>query len=426
MNEVSKIHLGRQSFTIAVDAQKDLRAYLDALKKHMSDKDVVDEVELRMAELLTERGVTGDKVILPADIDFLKEQLGEPKDFEEAGEEPTPSVQPSETKRLFRDTDNAVIAGVSSGLAAYFGIDVWIIRIVFIIGVLSGGWGVLIYLILWLLVPEAKTPSDRLQMAGKPVTASSLKEAVERADVKGAAARANSTVAAGINNIFDILLKVTGIAVVALGISMLLGFIGSGGYLLMQDSNWLGHIFPIGIREHLLLGLSFGIVALLSVLVIVLGVAMFRRAWPLKAWATGTLLGLLLVSMVGTAVLGADAAPRIRDRYQANLHTTTRTLQPFAKIDQIGEGVEVNYEQASTYSVSMRYFDHPDLSTVKTSVSGDTLIIDSSQFDRHHNCSGLCVPELYNVTITVKSPNPPKEPIEPDEPITPPVPARAY
>jgi hypothetical protein len=200
---------------------------------------------------------------------------------------------------------------------------------------------------------------------------------------------------------------------------MLLGFLGSGSYLLIQDSNWLGEVFPIGIREHLLLGLGFGVAALLSVLIIVLGVAMFRREWPIKAWATGTLLGLLLVSMVGTAVLGADAAPRIRDRYEANLHTTTRTLQPFAKVDQVGEGVDVVYEQAPTYSVSMRYFDHPDLATIQTTITGDTLTIDSSHFDRKHNCKGFCVPDLYNVTITVKSPNPPQQKPVPEPVVVP-------
>src|ERR1700729_632294 len=107
MNEVNKVHLGRQAFTISVEAHKELKAYLDAIKKQVGDKSVVDEVELRMAELLAEHGITGEKVILPADVNFLKEQLGNPKDFKEDTDPIDTNDKPADTKRLFRDTDNA-------------------------------------------------------------------------------------------------------------------------------------------------------------------------------------------------------------------------------------------------------------------------------------------------------------------------------
>src|SRR5579885_3003693 len=133
MNEVTKIHLGRQAFTISADAHKDLQNYLNAIKRQVKDSDVIDEVELRMAELLTEHGVSSEKVILPADVDFLKAQLGNPKDFkDEDGDKATDSAAP-EGKRLFRDTDNAMVAGVAAGLAQYFGIDVLLVRILFVI-----------------------------------------------------------------------------------------------------------------------------------------------------------------------------------------------------------------------------------------------------------------------------------------------------
>jgi hypothetical protein len=73
MNEVTKIHLGRQAFTILTDTHHELKSYLEAIKKQVEDKDVIDEIELRMAELLVEHGLTANKVILSADVDFLKE-----------------------------------------------------------------------------------------------------------------------------------------------------------------------------------------------------------------------------------------------------------------------------------------------------------------------------------------------------------------
>jgi phage shock protein PspC (stress-responsive transcriptional regulator) len=226
MNEVTKIHLGRQPFTISVAAHKDLRNYLDAIEKQVKDKDVIEEIELRMAELLTEHGISSDKVVLAKDIKFLKQQLGNPADFkdneENDSEEAGDAEKAPEPKRLFRDTEDAILAGVSSGLARYFGIDAWIIRILFIIGAFTGGWGILVYAVLWLVVPEAKTPSDRLQMAGKPVTIDGIKEVVERADVKGAARRANGTIAPVLNSAFRVMLKIIGIGFIVAGLASLL------------------------------------------------------------------------------------------------------------------------------------------------------------------------------------------------------------
>jgi hypothetical protein len=70
MNEVTRVHLGREPFTIAVEAQRSLRNYLADIEKQVNDKEVVNEVELRMSELLIERGITGDKVVLPEDIKY--------------------------------------------------------------------------------------------------------------------------------------------------------------------------------------------------------------------------------------------------------------------------------------------------------------------------------------------------------------------
>ena len=150
MNEVTKIHLGRQAFTISVDAHRELKNYLNAIEKQVDDKEVVSEIELRMAELLTEHGINANKVILPSDVDFLKEQLGHPTDFKGDEDETAPSETKSvDNKRLYRDSDNAMLAGVAAGLAKYFGIDVILVRLLFIIIVfITVGWGILLYIAL--------------------------------------------------------------------------------------------------------------------------------------------------------------------------------------------------------------------------------------------------------------------------------------
>ena len=77
-------------------------------------------------------------------------------------------------KKLYRDVDNGKVGGVSSGLAAYFRVDVVLIRILFFVGLFAGGFSFVLYIVLWILVPEAKTASDKLRMRGDAVTLSSL------------------------------------------------------------------------------------------------------------------------------------------------------------------------------------------------------------------------------------------------------------
>lgn len=407
MNEVTKIHLGRQAFTISVDAHRQLRAYLDAIKTQVEDKEVVEEVELRMAELLAERGVSGDKVILPADVDFLKEQLGNPADFKETEDSTVQPATAGETKRLFRDTGNGMIAGVAAGVAAYLGLDVLLVRILFVIGTIAWGGGLLLYIALWLLVPEAKSSSDRLAMAGKPVTVESLKEVVERADVKGAAKRANGTLAPFINSFFRLVLKVIGLGFIFGGLAALFFMVAIRTYIAAHHGQlFQENLFPVGTTEHILLDIGLILIGMLAIFAIVCGLAMFKRRWPIRGWLTGVLGGIFFIGLAVTLALGAGVAPKVRDRYLSRSHTVTRGVAPFQDVVIQGKDVDYQWQYADAYSVSFHYFDNPDISKIKTTVSNDLLTIDTSDYQRERNCNMLCLFPAYNLLITVKGPQP--------------------
>jgi phage shock protein PspC (stress-responsive transcriptional regulator) len=151
MNEIKKIHLGRQPFTVSIEAHALLQAYLAAIKNQVGDKpEVLKEIESRMAELLLERGMTGEKVVLSEDVAFLKEQLGDPGDFkdekdEDAEDHSQPIADAGGQRHLYRDPQNAMIAGVCSGLAAYFGIDVTVMRLIFAAVLFFGGAAIPVY-----------------------------------------------------------------------------------------------------------------------------------------------------------------------------------------------------------------------------------------------------------------------------------------
>jgi len=408
MNEVTNIHLGRQAFTISVTAYHTLKAYLKEIEAQVHDTEVIDEVELRMAEILGERGISGEKVILPEDVDYLKQQLGNPADFSEDEDTASdrPAVDPA-PKRLFRDTENAMIAGVSSGLAKYFGLDVVLVRIIFaVLAIFGGGVGILIYVVLWLIVPPATTSSEKLQMQGKSVTIESLKKSVDSADLPGAARRASSTLLPVINTLFDIILKIISIGFIIIGMAIVFSLAAVKVYMFLHHGQlFQENLFPVGTREQWLVNLAIIMAIIAAVFSVLVGVAGFKRKWPIRGWATAVLCGVFLLSAIGGIALSADTGPRVQARYESAMHTSAvKDIQPFDNVTTTG-GVDIEYISSPTYSVNMHYYDHPDLSKINFSVTDRTLHIDSTAFDGSRHCSMVCLFPEYNMVVQIAAPN---------------------
>jgi phage shock protein PspC (stress-responsive transcriptional regulator) len=83
-------------------------------------------------------------------------------------------------KKMYRDPDGKVLGGVSSGIAAYFGVDVVIIRLLFFASIFIAGTGLILYIILWIILPEAKTLTDKMEMQGQPVTLSNIESNIKK------------------------------------------------------------------------------------------------------------------------------------------------------------------------------------------------------------------------------------------------------
>src|SRR5690606_31353215 len=131
-----------------------------------------------IAELFQEKIGATKEVIIEKDVDHIIEIMGKPEDYASGdfSETENNSKQGNDSyyrntseKRLFRDTENASLGGVASGLAHYFNLDVTLVRILFILLTILGGSGILIYLILLVAVPEAKTTTDKFQMRGESI-----------------------------------------------------------------------------------------------------------------------------------------------------------------------------------------------------------------------------------------------------------------
>ena len=85
----------------------------------------------------------------------------------------------NENKRLYRDGDNKILGGVAYGLANYFGLDPAIIRVLFIVSLFIGGFGLLAYLILWISIPEAKTVGEKMNMKGYTLTLENIEKFIK-------------------------------------------------------------------------------------------------------------------------------------------------------------------------------------------------------------------------------------------------------
>ena len=139
------------------------------------------EIEARMVELLAERGVSKDGVISHDDVLAVQKQMGEPRDFSDDASEAIDEIEDKDiddkpAKQLMRDPDNAIIGGVCAGVAAYFNVNpLWVRLIAIISPFMTFGTAVLIYIVMWLSMPLARTTSDKLRMRGEPVTLVSLK-----------------------------------------------------------------------------------------------------------------------------------------------------------------------------------------------------------------------------------------------------------
>ena len=189
MKEITRIHLAKTPYDIELDAKEVLQNYLSEIKQMMGSEDTMYEIEARMVELLGERGVQSNGIITMSDVEDLRSKMGLPKEFSdsESTEDSQANLIPSNSpaKRLMRDTDNAIFGGVCAGIAAYWGINPLWVRLLFIISpFITFGTALLVYIIIWISLPEAKTVAEKLQMRGEPVTLNSLKKAANNSESK--------------------------------------------------------------------------------------------------------------------------------------------------------------------------------------------------------------------------------------------------
>ena len=193
MNKILSINIKGTVFQLDEEAYNRLDKYLNEIYSHFKNKkgheEIISDIENRIIELFQNRISDKKQVISIEDVNEVITAMGHPSDFDYDSEEEhifTATVYEKGKRRLFRDRENGMISGVCAGLGAYFDVDKLWFRIAFLVAFFVGGSGGLVYLILWIVLPPARTITDRIEMQGEPVTISNIEKAFkeEMSDLK--------------------------------------------------------------------------------------------------------------------------------------------------------------------------------------------------------------------------------------------------
>lgn len=171
MKKTYTINLSGKVFHIDEDAFEKLQDYLNTLKNHyIKEEDgteIMYDIESRIAELFMQyQKENFRESIVLEDVEKAITTMGKPADIIDDEEEAEES-KGKPTHKLYRDPDHMVLGGVASGLASYWGISMILIRICFILFSLYYGIFILVYIVLWTVIPKAKNSREKLEMKGK-------------------------------------------------------------------------------------------------------------------------------------------------------------------------------------------------------------------------------------------------------------------
>lgn len=188
MNKTIIINISGTIFHIEEDAYEKLKVYMTEVKSYFNKSadsfEIISDIENRIAELFTEIINAEEKqVIIMNDVDRIIRTMGQAKDFENAlNEEEEINIENNSytiKKRLYRNPDDKILGGVCSGIAAYFDFDPIWVRLALALSVLFFGSGILLYIVLWVIMPEAITRTEKLAMRGESPTIDSIRRSIE-------------------------------------------------------------------------------------------------------------------------------------------------------------------------------------------------------------------------------------------------------
>lgn len=368
MNKTVNINLANTIFHIDEGAYDKLRRYLEAIKRSFAgtpgSDEIIADIEARISELFYEKMENDRQVITQKEVDEVVAIMGQPEDYmidEDIFEDEPKAKSKAATarvKKLYRDIDHKYIGGVCSGLEHYLGFDALWIRLIFIFLAVFTGFGFIAYILLWILVPEATTTSQKLDMTGEAVNISNIERKVKEgfddvADkvksvdyekvgnkVKSSGKTFFDTVGDIIMFLFKVAGKFIGILLIIIGAATLIGlFIGlfTIGILDMVHipgvdfydmvNSTEAPVWLVSLLSFLAMGIPFFFLLYLGLKILVTNLKSIGNI------AKFSLLGLWLMSIIGITILGVKQASAhaytgsISEKQDLYFNTDTDTLR---------------------------------------------------------------------------------------------------
>ncbi len=346
MNKTVSINLGGFFFHIDEDAFQKLNRYFDAIKRSLSPDgrdEIMNDIESRIAELLSEKLSSDKQVVSLTEIDQVIAVMGQPEDYrledDTDTEKKTYTTYTSNgSKKLYRDKEKGMLGGVAAGFGHYIGLDPLWLRIILILLTLAGfGAGIVAYIILWILVPEAKSTAEKLEMTGEPITISNIEKKVREGfgeitdkinnldhqkiadEAKSGATKVATTIEDVFLVIFKVFAKVIGAIIVIFSLMGLIGIVitsfmmiftaaipNSPFFDFMNAFNYTDMpMWLLGLLAFLSIGIPLFFFFLLGLKILVNNLRSIGNV------AKFTLLGIWIISLIMLIYLGIRQATEV-------------------------------------------------------------------------------------------------------------------
>ncbi|MGB1017847.1 MAG: PspC domain-containing protein [Chitinophagales bacterium] len=373
MKKTININLGGFVFQIDEDAYDRLNNYLEALKQKFTNLDeqneIIQDIEYRFAELFGSGEEKNREVVSLQMVNKAIATMGEPEEIEEELDQNDKTFSSSQqttyqstSKKLFRDPDDKIFAGVMSGLSRYFGVKdaIWF-RIAMVLLVFAGfGFPVIAYFILWFLVPEAQNASEKLQMNGDAINLDNIEEQVKKNLNSEEIRRTSVKIANKFSELVPIILKVIAVFLIILfGIKLIgisLGIIGGGLFTAAFNPDFIGLVFNSKALYYLSIFSFYLLLAIPIALALFLAVKLLTNSKIKWFGVLVTSFILFIFSLVGLGFAGFDVASNFRQNaeqvnYVQLQNPTVDELEfvfPYEKLEE-DINMSVNFNNNGTH-----------------------------------------------------------------------------
>ncbi|MEK7855493.1 MAG: PspC domain-containing protein, partial [Acidobacteriota bacterium] len=384
---------------------------MDRLTAHFGETpdgtEIMRDIESRIAEKFID---AKHKLVTDRDVNAVIAEIGDASALTDEADAKTTSTPPLDVparKRLYRDIDTAYIGGVASGIAAYFNIDPLWIRGAFLLSIFTGGAGIVLYIVLWLLIPEAKSASQKLEMNGRPVNldtiASVVKERFDEVEKSGALRRGAYAIDSIVRRVLSIIGRIVGVFLTfgsffaIIGASLAMGII-----LLNWNAPWndIPHkeiISPALLWSAVIAGYAAIVIPL--VFIFTLGFRWMTKHSLLTATLGFGLIGVWTLSLVSGGVIATKIGGDYF-AYTASSPEYARVIEnpevaPFTAVSIERTHVTIVQGEAFGVRVEGRQMDMQNVS-----VQSDNGVLTVSSVPRKESPCLFCHTRTPSVTIT--------------------------